>query len=128
LTRFDDPGDALGDHALDPGGFGGVDQVAGAVDAQFGIPHTHSTRKVGELVDDGVGLGGDDRGQHGVTIERIEQDRMSAELSDIALPIGAAGSGEDGMPGCHEQGNELATDGAGSTGEEDAHASPYREE
>jgi len=80
-----------------------------------------SGREIGQLMNDGLWLGGGDRVSDGVRVERIEDDGLGAGRMK---PLGArnvAGRAENAMASAHQHRHELTADSACAARKEHAH-------
>ena len=127
-------GVALGDEAPGARRPGGLEQVVGAFGAKpvrhrealVGVAQARQAGQRGELVDDRVRLGLDDRAHHRVVVERVEDDRLGTGLAERAGLLGRAGRADHGVAALEQDGDEPPAQGAGGARKEHLHfRSPF---
>src|SRR5690606_13439526 len=115
------PADALRD---DPAGAGrerGVDQVAGAGDAQRGVGGEVGRGQVGELVDHHLGGGVAHGGGQRAGVLHVHDGGLRPGRAQGGDAVGPTGERGDVVALGDEQRHEQATDDPGGPGEQDAH-------
>ena len=122
-------GVALGDEPLDAHGLTRRQQVVGPLGAQsigerevaIEVPHVDRRRDRGELVHDHVGLGLAHGPLHGVGVERVDHDGLSADAAELVALGFRAGHPDDVVPVGDQHRNKLLADRTRGAGDEDLH-------